>query len=409
MWWAQFYIVDPSTRQLKQVRKSTGQTSKKAALIAAIELERSAQGVMKAGSDKAQQAKAILAKAVAEIERETFTTLSARKYLAELLAIATGEDLPTYTVETWFKEWRRRKAREGSRATIARYEKNLDTFLNWLGDVRKAKPLESITMADIRAWRDLLQDEGRAGKTVNNYVKDIGAAFRAAIREGLVEFNPCSALDPVATDDSLDRKPFTIAEVSILLGAAETEEWRGLILIAAFTGLRMIDSARLKWEYIDLDGGLITLMPGKTRRKKRVVAIPIQPDLHTFLHKQAQSREDGEEFVLPKLSVKKAHGRDGLSDTFTKLMAEAGVDRGKASREVSSAETGIKGRMVFERGFHSLRHTFTSWLRTAGVSEEDRMALTGHSTRESHAIYSHTDAEALRKAIAKLPKLGKAA
>ena len=60
---------------------------------------------------------------------------------------------------------------------------------------------------------------------------------------------------------------------------------------------------------------------------------------------------------------------------------------------------------MHERGFHSLRHTFTSWLRTAGVSEEDRMALTGHSTRESHAIYSHTDAEALRKAITKLPKL----
>jgi hypothetical protein len=31
--------------------------------------------------------------------------------------------------------------------------------------------------------------------------------------------------------------------------------------------------------------------------------------------------------------------------------------------------------------------------------------LTGHSTRDSHAIYSHTDEAALRDAIAKLPSL----
>jgi len=41
------------------------------------------------------------------------------------------------------------------------------------------------------------------------------------------------------------------------------------------------------------------------------------------------------------------------------------------------------------------------------VSEEDRMALTGHSTRDSHAIYSHADEAALRKAISKLPTLPK--
>jgi hypothetical protein len=39
------------------------------------------------------------------------------------------------------------------------------------------------------------------------------------------------------------------------------------------------------------------------------------------------------------------------------------------------------------------------------VSEEDRMALTGHSTRDSHAIYSHADEKAGRDAIDKLPSL----
>lgn len=405
VWWAQFYVIDPVAEQLKQVRKSTGHTNKKAAMVAAIEMERAAQGVTKAGSDRAQRAKAVLAEAVAEIEKETFTTLSARKFLAQLLAIATGEEMPTFTIQGWFTEWLRRKSRDSSKGTMARYKKSLDTFIAWLGEEKKAKPLESVTVANVRTWRDLLQDEGRAGKTVNKYTKDVGAAFRAAIREGLISFNPCAALEAVSTDDSLDRKPFNTAEVVALLAMASTNEWRGLILIAAFTGLRLGDGARLLWESIDLDKGLITLIPSKTKKKKREVTIPLQPDLHAFLLEKAESRTDDEPCVLPTLATKRANGRNGLSETFTKLMENADVDRGKTSREKSATESGIKGRMVYERGFHSLRHTFTSWLRAAGVAEEDRMALTGHSTRESHAIYSHADAQALRTAIAKLPSL----
>jgi integrase len=74
---------------------------------------------------------------------------------------------------------------------------------------------------------------------------------------------------------------------------------------------------------------------------------------------------------------------------------------------VEGQEAGV-GRITYERGFHSLRHTFTTWLRNAGVSEEDRMTLTGHSTRESHSIYSHADERAGRDAIAKLPSLNPA-
>jgi hypothetical protein len=71
VWWAQYYTVDPVEGGLKQIRRSTGQTNKKLAMAAAVEMERTAQGVMKAGSDRAQRAKAILAEAVAEIVRAT--------------------------------------------------------------------------------------------------------------------------------------------------------------------------------------------------------------------------------------------------------------------------------------------------------------------------------------------------
>jgi len=406
-WQCQFYITDTETGEIRKVRMSTGLTNKKQAQQFADEQERHHKAVMVAGSDRAMRAKFLLAEAVAEIERETFTGPTARKYLSRLLAVATGEEMQSYTVESWAKEWLRRKERDSSKATMARYNSHADAFLDWLGDGRRKKPLESLTTQDARKWREKLQDEGRAGKTVLSYTKDIGAIYRAAIREGLVSFNPFTALETIDTSDSLDRKPFAGEEVGKLLAAAPSEEWRGLILVAAFTGLRLGDAARLSWSSVDLEAKRITLVPSKTKKKKREVRIPIQPDLLAYLLAAPVADDKPDALVFPTLGKLRVGDRTGLSQTFNKIMAAAGVDRGKPSRVIEEGQERGAGRITYERGFHSLRHTFTTWLRTAGVSEEDRMALTGHTTRESHQIYSHTDEAALRDAIAKLPSLQK--
>jgi len=412
VWQAQFYVFNPATgRQDKQVRKSTGievagPTAEKKALSKAIEFERAHQGVMQAGTDRAQRAKAILAEAVSDIERETFNGASARKYLAKLLEAATGEVMMAYTLETWSVEWLRRKSRDSSKATMARYKGHADAFLDWLGPERRKKPLESITGQDVRLWQESLTDAGRAGKTVLSYIKDIGAIFRAAIREGLISFNPCgNVMGDINTDDSQERKPFTLPEVAKLIESAPTPEWSGLILAAAFTGLRLGDAARLSWESVDLQAKRITLVPSKTKRKKREVRIPIQPDLLAFFESVPIHSDQPDAPVFPKLAETPVNTSNGLSASFVAIMEAAKVDRGKPSRVIQEGESRGKGRITYERGFHSLRHTFTSWLRNAGVSEEDRMALTGHSTRESHQIYSHADEAALREAVGKLPSI----
>jgi integrase len=403
VWHAQYYVKDPQTGDLRQVRKSTGHTNKKKAFAAAIEFERNAHGVMQAGSDKAAEAKSILADAIREIERETFTAPAARKYLSKLLFIATGEQMTSYTIETWSAEWLRRKARDSSKATVARYSSHTKGFLNWLGDERRKKPLESVTAHDMRKWQESLSDAGRVGKTVMAYVKDIGAIFRAAIREGIIAYNPCgTTIGDIDTSDSMERLPFTLAEVAALMRAATTPEWAGLILTAAFTGLRLGDAARLSWASVDLEAKKITLIPSKTQKKKLEVCIPIQPDLLAYLEAAPIHDDSPIAPVFPKLSKTRLNAENGLSHQFVGIMRDAGVSRGKTSRD---AENRGKGRITYERGFHSLRHTFTSWLRNAGVSEEDRMALTGHSTRESHQIYSHADEAALRDAVSKLPTL----
>ena len=53
--------------------------------------------------------------------------------------------------------------------------------------------------------------------------------------------------------------------------------------------------------------------------------------------------------------------------------------------------------------FHDLRHTFNTRLMEAGVMQEVRKALMGHSSGEDvHSIYTHVELPAKREAIRKL-------
>jgi len=408
-WQCQYYVKDPSTGEIRKVRKSTSCKTKDEARIIAAEMEIKAREVMRAGSFQAQVVQAILAKAAIDIKRETFTGPSAHKCAAELYKAATGEELITFTIETWSAEWLKRKDR-GIAKTMARYRGHVTAFLDWLGDERRKKPLETVTTQDVRNWQLSLKAAGRTGKTVLSYVKDIGGMFRAAISDGIASYNPCGTVIPeIGTEDSMERKPFNMDEIKTLMKASPSAEWRGLILVAAYTGLRLGDAAHLLWGKVDIENQLITLIPSKTKKKKRVVRIPIQIDLLEYLKAVPRDKRSPNTPVLPTLAKMTVHGAAGLSNSFTGIMMNAGVSRGEASRVIAEGETIGKGRITHERGFHSLRHTFNSWLLNAGVSEEDRMALTGQSTRQANQIYSHFAEAKLRDAIGKLPGLTKKA
>ena len=88
-----------------------------------------------------------------------------------------------------------------------------------------------------------------------------------------------------------------------------------------------------------------------------------------------------------------------LSKQFGELMERAKIEH-TTIREKSGA-----GRSVSALSFHSLRHSFSSILANAGVSEELRMTIVGHSSRVMHQKYSHHELQRMRDAISVLPTL----
>jgi integrase len=89
-----------------------------------------------------------------------------------------------------------------------------------------------------------------------------------------------------------------------------------------------------------------------------------------------------------------------LSKQFRKLMHAAGIE----NRKVRQAGKGA-ARDVWALGFHSFRRSHVSILANAGVSEERRMAIAAHSTRDVHKVYTHHELARLGEAVALLPPL----
>ena len=391
---ANFYVTghDGVTRK---VRKSTGTTNRREAHRRGLEIERAAKKAAGVDGESAQRILAIIAQAGEDALKEKLNLSRARSYIAQLLRETTGEELSTFTVATWAAEWLKRKEPLVAASTFARYENSQRVFREWLGD-RADKPLESLTATIIREFRDSLKP-GRTGRTVNAYLKDVRSILGAAVREGLLSTNPGASIEPLPLGDSIAKQPFTPGEVARLVDAAPSADWKGVILTAAFTGLRLGDCSRLRWGAIDLAEQTITVTPTKTRDKGTQVRIPLHPDILGFLEEHPVS-DDPEAYAFPSLALKDVKGDKGLSNVFaTKIMKAANVSRGESHDSGS--------RTTHARSFHSFRHSFTSWLASAGVSPEIRQAMTGHLDGESHKLYTHHDPASLQGAIARLPGL----
>ena len=188
-----------------------------------------------------------------------------------------------------------------------------------------------------------------------------------------------------------ERSTFTSAQVS-KLGRAADGDWRGAILLGYYTGARLGDVANMRWEAIDWRNKVIRFTPSKT---KKPVAIPLHRDLERELLKNAGI---GKAPMFPSLAGKGTGGKHGLSGRFAAIMQKARIE-GKRTQASG-------GRTLSSLSFHSLRHSFNSAMANAGISQEIRQKLTGHTSAETNKVYTHHELEPLRAAIAVIPRIG---
>jgi integrase len=250
--------------------------------------------------------------------------------------------------------------------------------------------LAALTPEDIERFRDERFKQGVSAAVVKQDLQLIRGVLNTARRQTLITYNPAETVD-LPRAKSIERGVFTHEEVRSLLNVAPAD-WKTAILVAYYVGPRLGDVVSLRWDQVDLAGGLMFYTQGKTSKE---VEVPIHPDLEEHLLAIAGDNPRG--FLSPTLAGQPIGGGKGLSLQFAGLMAKAGIDQ----RRVQSS----RNRKFSRLSFHSLRHSFSSALANVGVSADVRMKLTGHKSFDVHQRYTHVQLEPLRRAIAALPTL----
>jgi integrase len=350
----------------RRLKKSTKQTDRKSAWEVCFAIER-AENHAKNG---------------------TLTEQQAKKIIGEILERTTGEPLHSYKVRDWLAHWLDMKEQVRANKTAVRYRQVIRDFVASLGN-RAHLALTHIMPKDVLIYRNSIIAANKTPRTANLSVKVVSAALNAALRQGYIPTNPATAVEslPVKAEE---RAIFTPAQISKLVRSANGD-WRGAILLGYYTGARLGDVANMRWDAIDWRNKVIRFTPSKT---KRPVAIPLHRDLERELLKNAGI---GKAPMFPSLAGKDTGGKHGLSGRFAAIMDKAGVE---GKRIQASGR-----RTLSSLSFHSLRHSFNSAMANAGISQEVRQKLTGHTSAETNKVYTHHELEALRAAVSVIPSL----
>jgi integrase len=384
-WFAQFSDADGN-----RISRTTGTAKKREAAGIAADLE-SKEREKKKGSPGLPSAFAAIVNAAAREAIAGELTLARAEELVHRLHRLANPDFRVVSLDGHLDAWVKAQESHVEDNTTRVYKDMHRRIIANVGPKIAKAPVGELTKDDVeKAIRKIVKCKVRGSKTrtitaatANMDLRALRRALQTALEAGLAKANVAASVRPLPTDDSTEKAPFTAEEVRKIIDHPKTnKEWQGAILIAAHTGLRLGDVVKLTRAHVE-DSRLV-IRPTKSKRGRKTLTIPISPPAYAWIG-------DRQGAFFPSLaSVKKGT----LSTTFTRIMKSAGV-----ARDIVEA-----GDVVKRRSFHSLRHSFTSWLANADVHADIRQKLTGHSSSGIHATYTHHD-QALDRAVGTLPNL----
>lgn len=265
-------------------------------------------------------------------------------------------------------------------------------FLTFLGDSQNM-PLDMVTPEHARRFMNKELERVSSG-TVKKIIRSLRAAFNRAIEGKLIGSNPFHRITPgkLEQTDKQERRAFTMEEAKRLTEVLPGE-WPDMVRVCLYTGGQRIgDIARLKWEQINLEGGLIAMTTEKTKRRMNK---PIILPLKEVLTRRYEGRVNDYVFPLAAIKHAQAHNTSNtLSAEFRRLLKYHGF-----IENLNNAPRHGDRRKLFDLSFHSLRSTAVTALRMAGVPADLCRFIVGHDSEEIERVYFRPDSEAVAEAM----------
>lgn len=333
--------------------------------------------------------------------RKLKTEQQARRVLTDIYEEIHGSPLDSASTEAFFERWLERKKVEVVPSSYNRYNTVIKRFLEFLGE-RKHGEISSITTTEIAEFRDKSVKDTSA-TTANLTIKVLRTAFTDAMRDSLTESNPAKLVPTIRRKNApSQRRAFSLKELNVILQNA-SDEWQGIILTGLYTGQRLGDIGRMCWNNVDLSQQEIRFSSQKTGR---VMILPIaKPLLEWLMNNASQDTPDAPLFPNAYEIIESQGRVSSLSNQFNRILSSAGLIQKR--KNTSQGKGRSTSREVNALSFHCLRHTATSLLKNAGVSEAVAMDIVGHDSKLISQNYTHIEENTKRKALDSLPDITK--
>lgn len=268
--------------------------------------------------------------------------------------------------------------------TTGSIEAEKGLYNKWISPVIGNIPLQKLDTEKIEALMLHAQQSGKSPATIRYILAVISQVWNRAVVYNIVQGESPTRHIKKPRQDNRRTRFLTISEARLLLKtlAEHSIDIHDEALLSLFCGLRAGEIHNLTWGDIDLSEGTILIRDPKNRQNRH--AFMTQKIYDMF--KRRLNNSNKHSLIFPATNGKK---RRWVSDTFSKT-----VDTLKFNDNV----TDVRQKVVF----HTLRHTFASWLVQKGTPLYTVAELMGHTTLEMTRRYSHLSPDSLRKATMSL-------
>jgi len=254
------------------------------------------------------------------------------------------------------------------------------TFKNLIGIVGGLN-IEELTALNWEKYKKV-RSANVSPVTTNIELRCLRAAMNRAVDWKLLAMNPffrqklCPVPESVPTFFSID-------DFEKLIQAIRDVWFRLLVIVAVLTGMRRSEITNIRWCDVDFAQNTIRIQSNGDFRtkagKRRVIAVGAT--VMKILSDLRPATVDNSQYVFT------LKGKQITPALLTKKLKKAV----KASK--------VENQRLH---FHSLRHTFASWLAQKGTSIYEIQKLLGHTDIKTTQIYAHLLPNELHKTVSQL-------
>jgi integrase len=157
------------------------------------------------------------------------------------------------------------------------------------------RALHTIKAGEADDWRQAMVNSGLAEATISKAVKHAKQYFKLAQRKGLIRSNPFGELKAGGERNEARKQFIDQATVEKLIDSAPDVEWKLIIALSRFGGLRCpSETLALRWGDVDWAGKRVTIQSPKTERQgKAYRVVPLFPELRKYLEAAFDAAEPG--------------------------------------------------------------------------------------------------------------------